>query len=529
MRNRKGCPARSQRGASAGIGIAPVTVRPRSYWIIPVVIGVCLTIYSQTLSAFYDESFHLLAAQLINQGKLPYVDFFYQHTPLYPYVLAYWMRAFASSWHSAHALSSTLTAASLWLVARYVFGLVPDDRWRFSAGSAATVLFGLDILVVRFSTIAQPYAWCLLLVVASFLVVTASTRRPQNHLPFLAGLFGGAAAASSLLTVPVAPIELLWLLRHTEGRRRWGQATRFAAGFVVGLAPIVWFIVRAPEATFFDTVQYHIFHRSSSGTRETAFHQLNVLSSMVGSIQALVLVVLSVAGFLLVNDLKGWDSPRRAEVQLCASIAAGLGLFLMIPYPTFAQYFILTVPFLSILGAVGIYGIGSRLWASAPAGWVSGAVCGVFVLGLATTIHRGPRIYYGRYWKGLDEIAVRVNSVTGSDGQLYSDDANVYFAARRTPLPGLENPFGAGLDVRPGVAARLHVVPQVTLDSLLAAGQFETVLICSIQDRIDSLGLTKLYLHREEFRRAECSLFWGRRDDQASSINKANETLAKPR
>lgn len=489
---------------------------PAAYFLVPTAIAALLLVYSQTLSAFYDESFHLMAAQLINQGKLPYVDFFYQQTPLYAYLLAGWMRVFGASWRSAHALSSILTAASLWVVASYTYRLIPDRRWRFSAGSAAVVLFGLDLLVVRFSTIAQPYALCMLLVVSSFVFVTRAAERRGKYDSLLAGICAGAAAAASLLTAPVVLIELIWLVRQTGNGISRDASTRFMAGAAVGLVPIAWFAVMAPQATFFDTVQYQVFHRASSGTGETALHQLDVLFSLAGSIQALVLVALSTGGFILSTALKTWDSRRRAEVQLCAAIAAGLGLFLMVPYPTFTQYFILTVPFLSILGAVGIYGIGSRIRSSVRPEWVTVVLCGVFVLGLATTIHRGPRIYYGRYWSGLDEIASRINRVTKSDGQLYSDDANVYFAARRTPPPGLENPFGPGLDVAPATADRLHVIPQATLDSLLANGQFDTVVICSIQDRIDSLGFPKLYLHREEIRRAECSLFWGRRGDKVT-------------
>ena len=50
---------------------------------------------------YYDEGFPLLAAQLINAGKIPYADFFYQHTPLYAYLTAGWFRLFGDTWRSA--------------------------------------------------------------------------------------------------------------------------------------------------------------------------------------------------------------------------------------------------------------------------------------------------------------------------------------------------------------------------------------------------------------------------------------------
>jgi len=42
-------------------------------------IGIALVVYSQTLSFTWDEGFHLVAEQLINAGKKPYVDFLFAH------------------------------------------------------------------------------------------------------------------------------------------------------------------------------------------------------------------------------------------------------------------------------------------------------------------------------------------------------------------------------------------------------------------------------------------------------------------
>ncbi len=36
-----------------------------------------LAVYAQTLAFAWDEGFHLLAAQLIDAGKTPYLDFFF--------------------------------------------------------------------------------------------------------------------------------------------------------------------------------------------------------------------------------------------------------------------------------------------------------------------------------------------------------------------------------------------------------------------------------------------------------------------
>ena len=77
-------------------------------------------LYSQTLSYYTDEGFDLLAAQLVAAGKRPYIDFFYQHTPLFTWVTAWWMRLFGRDWRSVHGLSALLTSGSVLLAAAFV-------------------------------------------------------------------------------------------------------------------------------------------------------------------------------------------------------------------------------------------------------------------------------------------------------------------------------------------------------------------------------------------------------------------------
>src|ERR1700752_547886 len=55
-------------------------------------VAALLIIVSQSIFAFGDEGFHLLASQLISRGKAPYRDFLSQHPPLYIYANALWMR-----------------------------------------------------------------------------------------------------------------------------------------------------------------------------------------------------------------------------------------------------------------------------------------------------------------------------------------------------------------------------------------------------------------------------------------------------
>src|SRR5271168_370226 len=94
--------------------------------------GAVLVAYSQTLSLTWDEGFHLVAAQLINAGKRPYVDFLFAQTPLNAYWNALWLRVFGQTWHTAHALAALESAAAVALTADYLFRRFSHSEWRFT-------------------------------------------------------------------------------------------------------------------------------------------------------------------------------------------------------------------------------------------------------------------------------------------------------------------------------------------------------------------------------------------------------------
>ncbi len=57
-----------------------------------------------------DEGFYVLAARLVVQHKVPYIDFFYTPAPLLPYAYAAWLKLTGTSWFAARAFSGLLCA-----------------------------------------------------------------------------------------------------------------------------------------------------------------------------------------------------------------------------------------------------------------------------------------------------------------------------------------------------------------------------------------------------------------------------------
>ncbi len=479
-------------------------------WAAVAVLWAGLFLFSQTLAWDGDEGFHLLAAQLITAGKKPYLDFFYQHVPLHIYITAGWFRLFGDTWRSAHALATVFTGSSLLLVAGFVYSRIPDLAWRVPAAIAASVLVGLHAEVIQNGTVGVAYGLCLFLTLAGFRLVIVAVDRASGWAAAGAGLCAGAAANASLLTAPVAPILLLWMISRIRIGHRWAKAAWFLAGAVIACIPFLWLAAQGPRQTFFDVVEYHVLHRQSVATTIAGMVRENlgtVYTVWLESTQGLVLVLLAIVGGLFLAGRTEWDPRDRAEMALCTWLALGLGVYLSVARHTHPMYFVLVVPFLSLFAAFGVYAIGSRIGSLGRPTLVMLLVLGWYGIGLvkpASHVFRD----YAPHWPVYDEVAQTINRVTPAGGEVWAYDEFLYFAARRIPPPGLGNLYSQSLSLPPSLAADLRVKPLLQLEASLAAGRYATAVVEPDEQAIARWGLTRLYRGRTLVRGYE--VFWGR-------------------
>ena len=187
-------------------------------------LGAALAVYSQTRAFASDEGFHLLTAQLIKHGSRPYLDFLFPQTLLNAYWNALWMSVFSEGWRTPHAVAAVMTAASILLTADFLLARFPIPNWRLGAAVVAALMAGLNIQIFTYGAVAQAYGLCLFLTVAAFRVAVWSVDRKSAVASACVGLLSGAAAASSLLTAPVAPVLLIWMLISNHGAAACGKA-----------------------------------------------------------------------------------------------------------------------------------------------------------------------------------------------------------------------------------------------------------------------------------------------------------------
>jgi 4-amino-4-deoxy-L-arabinose transferase-like glycosyltransferase len=458
--------------------------------------------YSQTMAFAWDEGFHMLCAQLIAAGRRPYVDFAFCQTPLNAYWNALWLTIFGQTWRVPHAIAAVCVAGAVLLMADYVFERVPVPRWRLAAALVAALLFGLNIAVVDYGTLGQAYGLCLLLIAAAFRFSVAGVDRSSPALAAAAGLASGAAACASLLTAPVAPVLLLWMLVANRAGRRRVKAAAFIVGAAVSFLPVLALYVQSPRNVVFGILQYNLLFRAVQW--EGSWRQnFEVYFSWIDSSHALLLILLGAAGLFFVAFRSDWERRVRSELYLCGWLALALSVHISTARPTFSRYYLLAVPFLALLAAAGFYWVATRLFHPGRPLWPT------LALVLLVTLMQGQSLYESRddfTWHTLDGVSKKVAEVTPPNALLRADE-QVYFLSQHRPPSGMELADSHKLEFPPALNAQLHLMSGKELERRTKAGDFDTFQTCDDESDFPSLGLDRLYAHKATVE--SCTVFWG--------------------
>ncbi len=463
--------------------------------------GAGLIFYSRTAAFAWDEGFHLLAAQLIGAGRRPYLDFAFPQTPLNAYWNAGWMRFFGESWRTPHTVAALLTCGAVMLTADFLFVRFPVSAWRFGAALTVVVTVGLNAMVVQFGTIGQAYGLCLFLIVAAFRCSVRTVERKNLLWPFLAGFFASAAAMSSLLTALVAPVLAVWILIHNRTGNRWAKFAACVAGGTIPVLPLLWLLAMGPRQVIFGVINYNLLYRQVHWEGAIR-HDLEVMAAWLDSSQALLLGLLAVAGLLFIRFRSDWNRERRAEFYLCGWLALAVAAIICQAHPTFERYFLLTVPFLGILAAVGVYAIGSRMISADQPFWPVLALAVLVSLGLGKVLYDGREDFS---WHDVEEVASKVDEVTPPQAPLLADES-VYFVTRRRPPSGMELADSHRLEFPPSFAGTMHIISRADLDRRIKSGAFSTIQTCEDDETYAALGLTEIYA--KHFEAGNCAVFW---------------------
>jgi hypothetical protein len=460
-----------------------------------------LIVYSQTAAFAWDEGFHLLTAQLIKNGKRPYLDFFFPQSPLNAYWNVFWFRFFGDTWRTAHSVAALCTAASLLITGDYIYSRFPVARWRLAGALGVMFVMGLNATIVEFGTVGQAYGLCLITLMAAFRFTVLTVGSRNILLAFAAGLTVGIASGSTLLVALAGPVMLLWILIYNRQGSRFGKFWAFGLGHAIPFTPVLYFYLQKPREVLFTVFTFNNHYRAVDWTTATS-HDIDVLTAWLVSSQGSMLGVLAMAGLFFVLRRSGWERAVRAEFYLCAWISVIVGAHIGTAHPTFERYYLLIVPFLSILSIAALYWLNSE-----NPRWPVFLATFFFACGLARALLVDELDAYR--WTDLEAVAKKVNYVTPPGGQIWGDE-HIYFLTRRTPPMGMEHENShKPLNLPDEFNQKLHILPRPEMERRLKAGVYDTVAMCEDSDRITALDLPSVYEESEEI--GECTVYWDRK------------------
>jgi hypothetical protein len=387
-----------------------------------------------------DEGVYAYAARLAVHGYVPYRDFFYEQTPLMPYVYGAWSAVTGESWPAVRLLSVAISigvGALLFEHLRRRVGLTP-------ALSALLVYVGSG-LVFGYFTIVKTFALSSLLIFGAYALAASGRAWP------VAGALLGLAVDTRLLLAAVLPVFAVAAFR---ARRLLG----LTAGFAAAATPVLVLLALYPDAFFFDNVRYHSL-KSPHGLVGNLHEKLQTAATLLGleptdralGLQFALLVLAGVAAL-------AWPRVRRA-IPLALAIALSLGLVSFLPTPTYVQYFSLIVPFLAVAAA--------ELAALAPRLLLAGCLVAYLVPAIwAANRFTGHDPLLRPSISSVEDVARRVDSIASPRERVLSSWPGYLFGTHARALQDYTNQFApvAAAKIRPSQARRFHVAAEAELE-----------------------------------------------------------------
>ena len=411
-----------------------------------------------------DEGYYLAAAVLVLDGERPYVDFFYQQMPLFPYVYGAWAELVGESWFRARLLSAICATAAGVLLFEHV-----RRRRGILVASSAVVLYATSTLVLAWLPLAKTYALTTLLLVAAYVAVDRGDLRHRHAVG--AGLLVGLAIDVRLLFAAVVPAFVWHVARHESSaapaRLRVGT---FAGGLGLGLLPSLVFFALDPERFWFDNVGAHAV-RSSEGLVGDLGQKARLIESLLGigtPAGAEPQFVLLVAGGVAATAV----AVRARRLPLALGIAALISLASILPTPAYPQYFCVAVPFLAVATAEALGGL-RRL--AVPLG----AVLALYVaIGLAVSV-RTVRMFPDQRIAAVEEVADAIDARTRPGERVVVSWAGYLFGTHARPAPGSGNDFEPrfAAALAPHQARYYRLTSAVDVERAIASGEARVIVV----------------------------------------------------
>ena len=427
-----------------------------------------------------DEGFYLLASRLVLMHKKPYLDFFYPHLPLLPYVYASWMKCFGISWTSGRLFSALLTT----LLGALLYEHVCEQTRNWLAGVVGLILFASSTLVFAWFPLARTYSLAGLLLFSAYVIVSRLSAASPRWLMGAGGLLFGLSVDARSYLLLLIPVFLSWIFHNSDPRTRLRSILWFVGGFTLGIAPSFFLFLSSPDAFQFDNLRYHAI-KSNNGLigwwqEKVAIALMTFLGGPEGNgIQNSILFFVSLGFMFSIRKL-------RNPPWLALQIAFVLCIVSLVPTPTVSQYFCLCVPFFAVSAVCVVNNLCTTLKSSrerllAAVAFV--ALLSIYLGASANDFRKYlitgegiPGVRWARDkgdWRlqRILEVSQAIDQIASPGEMVASFWPGYIFQTKATPFPGFENDYGLPVseNLTSEQRSRYHILSLANLESNFAA------------------------------------------------------------
>ncbi|MGB3974855.1 MAG: glycosyltransferase family 39 protein [bacterium] len=384
-----------------------------------------------------DEGYYHLIASLTARGKLPYRDYFYVQTPLYPFIYGIFFQIFGSAFVTAR-ICSTLFGFMTFLVA--------VGTARKLKGPAAACITASLILVqpytIYYLTIVKLYAVTGLMLVILVAVLTSKLTDIWRYT--LAAIIAAAAISIRVTVAPTLPLIVLIAAFRTKGVQRLktvGMA--FIAGFVVLAATLLPFWMISSETFGYSIFGYH-FDKEGFSLLRQIFHRVDVLFKLSALYAVLGVTILTSVFVRLRARLRGVgaDAPViekwSSGVADAALVIGGVILFhFSSQAPYVHRYLAMTIPALATLAGPEVIRLTHIL---KPKQISNPGLVWTVIIGIMLVAMGKPETVFQKIGPvaQLRTIASEIEMLTGRDDEILTFNNSLVVEADRRVMPGDE-------------------------------------------------------------------------------------------
>ena len=293
-----------------------------------------------------DEGIYLTAAALVQEGKLPYLDFFYPQMPLLPFLYSF----IANLGMNSLFLGRILSAFFNFILGLFLFLFTKRLFNKTSLALTLFFLFSFNGFLLTWHSVIKTYSLSTLFCFFSFIFLNfAFAKNEGKKLYFLlSGLFLGSAFSTRLIFLPLffLAILLIFTLSQELLKKKIAYVLLLSCGFVISSGLIIYFLFSSPFNFTFENFTYHrLWGENVVQTKP------NVLISFLKFSlfpQNLILILLSIFSLILILKKKENLNFPVLFSFIFALIIIVSYLFVRPPQP---QYYVQALPFLIFASA----------------------------------------------------------------------------------------------------------------------------------------------------------------------------------